>query len=416
MEAFLVCEDETLGRSIQQVLLRERVECPISSVISFGQAVRKLVGNPVDLIVAVLPDDPLRSVEALEFLATVPRGERTVVIAIGPAADAKLVIRALRGVVDDYVDVHELESELISALAGWRRKWSLDRAEGRLIAVLAPSGGAGSSTVAANLAVLLAKQAGSAALVDLKLETGDLASLLDLKPTYSLADLCKNIDRLDEVLLRKTLVEHASGVQLLAPPRSLSDVDSISPEGVRQSIALARASFPSVVVDLDHHFGQSPMDVLRKADEILVVLRPDFTSLKNAARFLDHLDGLGILLDRVKVIVNRLGQPKEVPIAKVEEAMKLKVFLAIPEEMKVVNRANNNGVPVVIEAPSSRFAKALLKLAKAVQPETLAAPAKGSALTGLFRRVDISQAVALPADRKPGLVGSSGRVAGHLSF
>ena len=138
MQAFLVCEDEQLGRSIQQVLLRERVDCPISSLISFGQAAQKLTGGPVDLVIAVLPEDPLRSVEALEFLASVPRGERTVVIAVGPAADAKLVIRALRGAVDDYVDQKELESELSAALAGWRRKWSLNRPEGRLVAVLSP--------------------------------------------------------------------------------------------------------------------------------------------------------------------------------------------------------------------------------------------------------------------------------------
>ncbi len=367
MQAYLVCEDEQLGRSIQKVLLRERVECPTSSLITFSQAARRLAGEPADLIIAVLPEDPSRSVEALELLGDVPRAERTVVIAVGPAADAKLVIRALRGVVDDYVDVKEMEPELATSLAGWRRKWALHRPEGRLVAVLAPSGGAGSSTISASLAVLMAKQLGSVALVDLKLETGDLASLLDLKPTYSLADLSKNLDRLDEVLLRRTLVEHPSGVHLLASPRALADAELVTPEGVRRTIGLARASFPSVVVDLDHHFGQEQLEILRHAEVILVVLQLDFTSLKNTTRFLDHLDGLGIPMDRVQVVVNKSGQPKEVPLAKAEEALKRKIFLAIPYEPKVVNRANNNGVPVVLDAPSSKVSKCLIKLAQGLQ-------------------------------------------------
>ncbi len=367
MQAYLVCEDEQLGRSIQQVLLGERVECPISSLISFGQAARRLADGPVDLIVAVLPEDPMRSFEALELLRDVPRRERTVVIAVGPSADAKLVIRALRGVVDDYVDVNEMEAELVASLASWRRKWERDRPEGRLVAVLAPSGGAGSSTIAASLAVLMAKQLGSVALVDLKLETGDLAALLDLKPSYSLADLSRNLDRLDEVLLRRTFVEHACGVHLLASPRALADVDAVTAEGVRRSIGLARALFPSVLVDLDHRFGEVQMEVLRQAEVILLVLRLDFNSLKNTARFLDHLDGLGIPLDRVRVVVNQAGRPGEVPLAKTEEALKRKILITIPDEPKVVNRANNNGVPVVLEASSSKVSKCLVKLAQSIQ-------------------------------------------------
>jgi pilus assembly protein CpaE len=421
MQAYLVCEDEQLGRSIQQVLVRERVECPISSLITFAQAARRLADGPSDLIIAVLPEDPLRSVEALELLADVPRGERTVVIAVGPAADAKLVIRALRGVVDDYVDVTEMESELVASLAGWRRKWAVDRPEGRLIAVLAPSGGAGSSTISASLAVLMAKQFGSVALVDMKLETGDLAELLDLKPTYSLADLSKNVDRLDEVLLRRTLVEHASGVHLLASPRALGDVDVVTPEGVRRTIGLTRAMFPSVVVDLDHRFGQEQMDVLRQADVILLVLRLDFTSLKNAARFLDHLDGVGIDMDRVRVVVNKSGQPKEVPLAKAEEALKRKVFLAIPDEPKVVNRANNNGVPVVLDAPSSKVSKCLIKLAQGIQgaPSPDAAKEAGwlektlkAASNGPSPRVDTPQRATPTADLRPSPVAARARVAG----
>jgi pilus assembly protein CpaE len=368
MQAYLVCEDEELGRSIQQVLHRERVECPGPSLIPFSQAVRRQASAPADLVIAVLPDDPLRSVEALEVLAELPRGERTVVIAVGPAADAKLVIRALRGVVDDYVDIKELESELIASLAGWRRKWAFDRPEGQLIAVLGPSGGVGASTIAVNLAVLMARRLGKVALVDLKHETGDLAALLDLKPTYSLADLSRNLDRLDEVLLQRTLLEYSGGVHLLAAPRALGDVEAISPEGVGRSIGLVRSAFPAVVVDLDHRFGPEQLAVIRQAEVILIVLRLDFNALKHATRFLDHLDGLGVPLDRVRVVVSQAGQPKEVPLAKAEEALKRKVTHSIPHDPKVVNRANNNGIPVVVDAPSSKVAKALVKLAESIQP------------------------------------------------
>jgi Flp pilus assembly CpaE family ATPase len=118
---------------------------------------------------------------------------------------------------------------------------------------------------------------------------------------------------------------------------------------------------------VDHCFREEQMQVLRQADLILTVFRLDFTSLKNTNRCMDHLDGLGVPMDRVRLVVNRLGQPRELPLAKAEEALKSKVFHAIPDDPRVVNRANNNGVPVALDAPSSRVSKSLAKLAEAIQ-------------------------------------------------
>ena len=38
----------------------------------------------------------------------------------------------------------------------------------------------------------------------------------------------------------------------------------------------------------------------------------------------------------------------------------------VPEDAKAVNRANNHGVPLVIEAPSSKVAKSMVQLASLV--------------------------------------------------
>src|SRR5439155_16536156 len=121
-----------------------------------------------------------------------------------------------------------------------------------VIAVLAPSGGSGSSTLSANVATVLAKVHKSALLVDLKLEAGDLAALLDLKPAHTLADLCLNARRVDRVMFEHSLARHASGVHLLAPPSALADLAHVTPEGVRQVRALGRALFPYVLLALDH--------------------------------------------------------------------------------------------------------------------------------------------------------------------
>jgi pilus assembly protein CpaE len=140
----------------------------------------------------------------------------------------------------------------------------------------------------------------------------------------------------------------------------------VTVEGVRQAMALARTMFPYVVADVDHSFGDEQLQVLRQADAILLVLRLDFTSLRHAQRTLEYLQDRGIDRSRIQVVVNRYGQPQQVPASKAEEALGVKIHHYIPDEPKTVNRANNNGVPVVLESQSAKVSRSLVQLAASI--------------------------------------------------
>lgn len=366
MNVCLITDNEAMATGVRSILLREGLDCPASRVVTFSLAPEHLAKQPADLIVVTLPSDPVESLAALEMLKGLPERSRMYVMAIGPAADSRLVLRALRGAVDDYLDEADVPNEFASAMARWRESRPATEEVGKLISILAPCGGSGSSTLAANIATSLAKSHKSVALIDLKLETGDLAALLDLKPTHTLADLSRNVDRMDRTLFLNTMARHESGVCLLAPPRTINDVALVTADCIKKSIALARASFPYVIVDLDHSFRDEPAQVLRQSDEILVVFRLEFTALRNTRKTLDYLEHLGISSEKVRLVVNRYGQPKEVPASKAEEALGRPIFHYVPDDPRTVNRANNNGVPVVLESPSTRVSKSLNKLAVGV--------------------------------------------------
>ncbi len=360
---YLVCDDEVIGSKIREILQREGVSVPPSRMTPLASAADKLAGASADLVVVVLPSNLELAAAALTLLE-VRMGLR--VLVVGPTSNPKMVLRALRGGVDDYLDDSELEEELKTALARWRAgRIGLDKS-GRIIAVLAPSGGSGSSTLSVNVATALAKEHKTCALIDLKLYSGDLAALLDLKPIYTLADLCLNAARVDRVLFDRTLTRHECGIHLLAPPRTLADVAHVTLEGVRQALSQAQAAFPYVVVDVDHTFGAEQTIALQEANVVLMVLRLDFTSLRNSRRALEHLEQIGVSRERVRLVVNRHGQPKEVPASKAEEALGLKITHYIPDDAKTVNRANNNGVPLILEAPSAKVSKCLISLAASV--------------------------------------------------
>ena len=268
-----------------------------------------------------------------------------------------------------------METELKDALRRWRTKVTKATATGKLISLIAPNGGCGVSTLAVNLAVALAGEQERVLLVDLHLNTDDLASLLDLKPAYSIANLCQSLSGIDHSLFEKALTPHESGVQLLAPPRRVEDSATVTPRGVSQVLVLARSEFPFVVVDLDVDSGETMQEVLIQSDLILLVLKPDVISLRNAKRLLGRLEWLGISPFSIRTVLSRVGQPGEVAAAKVEAALRTKIFHVMPEDLKVVNNCNNMGVPVTKEAPRSKFASARHAMVSEIHNVLATAPA-----------------------------------------
>ncbi len=315
-----------------------------------------------DVLLVVLSPDPTPGLALLRA----PHGSFRKVLAVGPVTDARLRLGALSDGADQYLDEAELDLELEVVLRRLGQSSAAPEEAGKVIAVLAPSGGSGSSTLAVNLATALAQHARNSLLLDLNLGAGDVAPLLDLKPAYTLADLCKNGSRPDRALLERCLVRHPSGVSLLAPTRSFSDIAQVTAQAVGDVLGLARGLFPYIIVDLDDSFHGEQTQTLRQSDVILLVLRLDFTSLRNTQRTLDHLAQLHIPRERVRVVVNRYGQPKELPSSRAEEVLGVKIAHYIPDDPKTINRANNNGVPAVLEAPSAKVSRSVLHLAQSV--------------------------------------------------
>jgi pilus assembly protein CpaE len=364
MRAAIVSDNDLLTGSVRQALLRGGHDCPASNVYHLTDAVNRLSQARPDLILACLSPDPVRAlavIAQLRHLVAVP------VLAIGPAKDPQLILRTLRTGASDFVEEADLATELEAALRRLRTEQGMDGELARTIVLLAPSGGSGSSTLAANIAAALARDHHKSLLLDLKLQTGDLAALLDLKPTHTLADLCRNADGMDRSMFERSLVTHSSGVHLLAPPRSLADVGQVTTETINRVLALGRSLFPYVIVDLDHTFRAEQEQVLRQANVILLIVRLDFACLRNTQRTLDYLTGqLGISRERVQLVVNRYGQACEVRAAKAEEALGVTILHYIPDDPKTVNWANNNGMPMVLEKPSAKVSRSVAKLAQSV--------------------------------------------------
>lgn len=342
-------------------MLQARLNCLAPKLIAFEQAEDALACGPVSLLVVVLspfPDQALHLLRKIRGQACGP------VLAVGLASDSKLILRALHEGADHYLDETDLERQLEAVLQRVQiKEEGVRQSAGRVIAVLGASGGSGASTLAVNLAGVLVRDAGRCVLIDLKPGVGDLAALLDVKPTHNLADLCLNAARMDRAMFESALVPHPSGVHLLAPPQLYEDIRMVTALGVNKTLHLAREAFRFTVVDLEDCYHEEQVAVLRQTDFILLVLRLDFTSLRSTKRILAYLEQAGIGSGRVRLGINRYGQAKELPLAQAEEALGRKIAFVVPDDPKTINAANNAGEPAVFRAPTAKVAQSFMQLA-----------------------------------------------------
>jgi pilus assembly protein CpaE len=359
MRVFIASENEAVNARIRQHLSRKGHECVWADLSSPQKVAAQLVEANPSFSVFVLSPNPDRILPALE---TARGAAQMRSLAIGPATDPQLILRSLRAGCDHYGDETKVETELDDYVSKLTAEGVIQTPTGKFFCVLGASGGCGSSTLAVNLATVLAQHHKSCALYDLKPGVGDLAALLDLKPSYTLADLCVNGARFDRAVFERSLIEK-NGVHLLAPPRTLQEIRVVTPEGVKQAINMARMAFGYVVADLDDCIHEEQVQALQLADVVLLVLRLDFTSLRNAQRVMEHLEAAGLNRENVQLVVNRFGQPKELSSGIAEQALKMKIAHYVPDDPKTVNRANNNGVPAVVESPRATVSKSIMQLA-----------------------------------------------------
>jgi pilus assembly protein CpaE len=343
-------------------ILRDKVDPQGPAVARYEDVENRPAPLQADMLAIVLSPDPERG---LEVLRKVRRQSSGYLLAVGKASDSRLILRALHEGADLFLDEAELESGLEAALSRLQSKEE-SAAAGRLVAVLASSGGSGASTLAVNLATVLAKDHERCALIDLKPGRGDLAALLDLKPAFNLADLCLNLARLDRAMFEKVLVQHPCNIHLLASPQAFGGTRVITSKGVGQALTMARKLFPYVVVDLEDCFHEEQVLTVRQAAVILLIIRLDFTSLRNSRRILEHLNELGIPENRVRLVANRFGQPNELPVSEAEAALGVKIAHFVPDDARTINGANNTGIPAVLKAPSTKVAQGIALLARTI--------------------------------------------------
>ena len=223
-------------------------------------------------------------------------------------------------------------------------------------------------------------------LVDLNLQFGDALSYVhDGRPAATLADVAKDIGRLDATLLAASCVKVAGGCSVLAAPEDLAHALEIKPEQVDSILALAAAQYDYVILDVPRALDQAAIKALDRASRIFAVMQSALPDLRHAGRLLQAFRALGYPPDRTEVILNRFERGSEIGIDQVQRVMGPGVRLrTLPNAWKDASTSINHGEPLAVSARSGALTRQLGELAASLVPASQASPR--GLIERLFRR------------------------------
>lgn len=244
-------------------------------------------------------------------------------------------------------------------------------AHSRMICVLGPKGGAGKTVVSSNLAVALASEGASVALVDLDLQFGDLALALGIEPDRTIYDLATSGGSLDAEKLEAFLSPHPSGLRLLSAPTRPDQWSSVTVEFLRRVYSLLRAMHDYVIVDTPPGFTPEVIASIDEASDICMVGTLDMLSLKSTKVGLETLGLMGYDLNRVNFVLNRADSRVKLSGEDVEAIIGARPDVMVPSH-RDIPRSVNDAETMVHSAPRSEAAKAFKSLAQLY--EQVAAP------------------------------------------
>jgi pilus assembly protein CpaE len=245
-------------------------------------------------------------------------------------------------------------------------------------------GGAGATTLAIELAAILAKRAsqpGSVALVDLNLAYGVAHAYLGAPANMRLAEASATPERIDAAILDAFAVRVECGFDLLASPRDPMAFDKIAPAAVLRVLEMACQTYDGVIVDLPRLRHPWTLDVLAGSDEVLIVSELTVPALLQARAFAQEIETEVPGGRRPRLILNRMSSRAFGPApsrAEAEKALGRKVDGAITSDWEAAACSVNLGGPISQHRPRSKIVKDVEGMVDRLSMQAQAAAAERS--------------------------------------
>jgi pilus assembly protein CpaE len=278
------------------------------------------------------------------------------IFAVAESNDPNLILQSMRAGANEFFTWPPEEESFHGAIrrTSARRETAQGaRPAATTLVFFGAKGGAGTTTIAVNCGVELARLSKKATvIVDLKPGLGEVGLFLGIRPRFSLLDAIDNLHRLDREFLKELVVTHKSGLEILAGSDQFDRPGGADAGAIEELFRLLTQKYEYILVDAGSQINACSVAALYTADQMFLVANPDVPSVRNAQRLLDRVRQLGACGERVRFLLNRAAEPYPIPAKQIETAVGHPIHHTFPSDYKTVSAALNSGVPLSLAGNS----------------------------------------------------------------
>ncbi|MFQ5888190.1 MAG: cell division ATPase MinD [Candidatus Hydrothermarchaeales archaeon] len=225
------------------------------------------------------------------------------------------------------------------------------------ISIASGKGGTGKTVLTANLGVALSEIGKRVIILDADIEMANLALHLGLEGTnISLHTVLSG-----EADIRDAVYEGPSGVKVVPSGMSLDTLIKVDPDRLGEVLKELLKRVDILLIDAPAGLSKSAVVALASAQEVILVVNPEISSLSGALKTKIVAGRLGA--DILGVVVNRADiSGGDLNTEEVEILLETKILGLVPEDPEV-GRTAALGTPIVLKSPDSPAAVAVKKLA-----------------------------------------------------
>ncbi len=301
-----------------------------------------------DLVLVDGRHDTPAALASIERLRAAAQGLSIFMVAVEASPDA--ILQAMRAGANEFLTWPPVETaahEAIARAAARRESSPVGRSRATMSVFFGAKGGAGTTTIAVNSAVELARLSRRpTAIVDLKAGLGEVTLFLGVRSRYNLLDALDNLHRLDGEFLKELVLKHKSGLEILAGSDQFDRPGAADTGAIEEVFRLLARQYVHIIVDAGSQLTPCATAVLYAADAIYLVPNPDVPSVRNAQRLLDRIAQLGACGERVRVLLNRASEPYPIAPDQIETALGRPIEHMFRSDYRTVSAALNSGVPL----------------------------------------------------------------------
>ncbi len=219
---------------------------------------------------------------------------------------------------------------------------------GKMIQVISSVGGAGATTIACNLAWILANHHFKRTVVmDLDFLFGTANLMLDIKAENSYLDILESPDKIDDYFVDTILKKHGNRLYYLGGLCDLVRGVVVDMEAFGALMTLVKRQFNYILIDSQRDVSSVTRVGMNKADAFIIVVEMSLASAQNTARLIEffNTDQPG---KKLIIVANKTGLSSSgaLPKESFEKVIDRKIDYVMPLDENSVLASANIGQPV----------------------------------------------------------------------